>query len=273
VNVSAVSIAFIGAVHLNESPLSAVQLLWVNLIMDALASLALATEPPTDDLLLRKPYGRHAPLITKRMFAFIFGHSAYQMTVILWLLYYGDTAFDIPSGRGRFHGEDVEYTQHYTMIFNSFVLMQLFNEFNARKLYGEVNVFEGMLKNPIFVTIVVVTFALQLMITQVSGTVFKLVTGGLNGEQWAFCIGVGMFSLLWNQVINVVFNALVPAEEEHTPAPISVDAPKPRLDRGHSMTRIAGKSRGDLGELGLSAQSKRVTEQRVSTLSIERNRK
>jgi len=275
VNVAAVSIAFIGAVHLSESPLSAVQLLWVNLIMDALASLALATEPPTEDLLLRKPYGRHAPLITKRMYAFIFGHSAYQMTVILWLLYYGDIAFDIESGRGKFHGENEVFTQHYTMIFNSFVLMQLFNEFNARKLYGERNVFEGIFKNPIFVTIVVVTFFLQLLITQVAGPVFKLVTGGLDWDQWLFCIGVGAFSLPWNQVINLVYNLVVPItdEDENHPPPAEKLAPR-HLDRGSSMTRIglAGETRGDMEHLGMTARARRKTNQQISTLSLERSR-
>ena len=57
VNIVACVLACIGAVLYQESPLGAVQMLWVNLVMDSLASLALATEPPTDDLLLRQPYG------------------------------------------------------------------------------------------------------------------------------------------------------------------------------------------------------------------------
>ena len=58
VNVVAVVVAFIGACAIQDSPLKAVQMLWVNLIMDTLASLALATEIPTPELLLRKPYGK-----------------------------------------------------------------------------------------------------------------------------------------------------------------------------------------------------------------------
>lgn len=67
VNVVAVTIAFIGACAINDSPLRAVQMLWVNLIMDTLASLALATEMPTEDLLKRKPYGRTKSLISRTM--------------------------------------------------------------------------------------------------------------------------------------------------------------------------------------------------------------
>lgn len=65
VNLVAVIISFIGAVTGGESPLKAVQLLWVNLIMDTLAALALATEAPTPELLDRPPHGRKASLITK----------------------------------------------------------------------------------------------------------------------------------------------------------------------------------------------------------------
>lgn len=63
----AVTIAFVGACAISKSPLKAVQMLWVNLIMDTLASLALATEQPTEALLKRKPYGRTKSLISRTM--------------------------------------------------------------------------------------------------------------------------------------------------------------------------------------------------------------
>ena len=69
--------------------MKAVQMLWVNLIMDTLASLALATEMPTSSLLLRKPYGRTKPLISRTMFKNILGHAVYQLTVIFVLLFKG----------------------------------------------------------------------------------------------------------------------------------------------------------------------------------------
>ena len=64
-------------------------MLWVNLIMDTLASLALATEMPTPDLLLRKPYGRSKPLISRTMMKNILGHAMYQLVVIFTLLFAG----------------------------------------------------------------------------------------------------------------------------------------------------------------------------------------
>lgn len=64
-------------------------MLWVNLIMDTFASLALATEPPTEALLLRKPYGRNKPLISRTMMKNILGHAVYQLTLIFTLLFVG----------------------------------------------------------------------------------------------------------------------------------------------------------------------------------------
>ena len=74
-----------------DSPLKAVQMLWVNLIMDTFASLALATEPPTETLLLRKPYGRTKPLISRTMMKNILGHAVYQLTLIFTLLFVGES--------------------------------------------------------------------------------------------------------------------------------------------------------------------------------------
>ena len=64
-------------------------MLWINLIMDSIASLALATDPPNEELLLREPYGRTSPLITRTMIKNILMHSIYQFSVVMTLLFYG----------------------------------------------------------------------------------------------------------------------------------------------------------------------------------------
>ncbi|CAL8242518.1 unnamed protein product [Merluccius merluccius] len=87
VNVVAVIVAFSGACITQDSPLKAVQMLWVNLIMDTFASLALATEPPNEALLLRKPYGRNKPLISRTMMKNILGQGVYQLVIIFTLLF------------------------------------------------------------------------------------------------------------------------------------------------------------------------------------------
>ncbi|XP_072856391.1 plasma membrane calcium-transporting ATPase 1 isoform X3 [Pogona vitticeps] len=200
VNVVAVIVAFTGACITQDSPLKAVQMLWVNLIMDTLASLALATEPPTESLLLRKPYGRNKPLISRTMMKNILGHAFYQLVVVFTLLFAGEKIFDIDSGRNApLHAPPSE---HYTIVFNTFVMMQLFNEINARKIHGERNVFEGIFNNAIFCTIVLGTFIVQIIIVQFGGKPFSC--SELTIEQWLWSIFLGMGTLLWGQLISTI---------------------------------------------------------------------
>ncbi|XP_051916328.1 plasma membrane calcium-transporting ATPase 1-like isoform X1 [Hippocampus zosterae] len=200
VNVVAVIVAFTGACVTQDSPLKAVQMLWVNLIMDTFASLALATEPPTEALLLRSPYGRSKPLISRTMMKNILGHAVYQLAVIFTLLFGGELLLDVDCGRNApLHAPPSE---HYTVVFNTFVLMQLFNELNARKIHGERNVFDGVLSNPIFCSIVVGTFLIQVLIVQFGGKPFSCVS--LSVEQWLWCVFLGFGSLLWGQLVSSV---------------------------------------------------------------------
>ncbi|XP_032445998.1 plasma membrane calcium-transporting ATPase 1 isoform X3 [Xiphophorus hellerii] len=200
VNVVAVIVAFTGACITQDSPLKAVQMLWVNLIMDTFASLALATEPPTEALLLRKPYGRNKPLISRTMMKNILGHAVYQLTTIFTLLFVGEKLFNIDSGRNT--PLNAPPSEHYTIVFNTFVLMQLFNEINARKIHGERNVFEGVFNNLIFCTIVLGTFIIQILIVQIGGKPFSCVA--LSLDQWLWCTFFGFGSLLWGQLISSI---------------------------------------------------------------------
>ena len=136
VNISAVVTALVGAFAYQISPLAAIQLLWVNLLMDSLASLALASEPPVDELLQKPPVNRTDSMITKHMFANMLGQAAYQIAVVMTLLFAGPELLNVKAGH-KVEEEDDENSVHYTIIFNSFVWMQLFNEINCRKLKGE----------------------------------------------------------------------------------------------------------------------------------------
>ncbi|XP_043071824.1 plasma membrane calcium-transporting ATPase 2 isoform X2 [Drosophila grimshawi] len=200
VNVVAVIVAFIGACAVQDSPLKAVQMLWVNLIMDTLASLALATEVPTPDLLLRKPYGRTKPLISRTMMKNILGQALYQLVIIFGLLFVGDLILDIESGRGQ--DLNAGPTQHFTIIFNTFVMMTLFNEINARKIHGQRNVVEGLFTNPIFYTIWIFTMISQVLIIQYGKMAFS--TKALSLDQWLWCVFFGIGTLVWGQLITSV---------------------------------------------------------------------
>jgi len=200
VNVVAVICAFVGACFVAESPLRAVQMLWVNLIMDTLASLALATEPPTEELLERKPYGRTKPLISRTMMKNIIGHAIYQLIVIFVLLFCGPSLFEMDSGITK--SASYKPTQHFTMIFNTFVLMTLFNEINSRKVHGERNVFKGFFSNPIFYGIWIVTLCLQFIIVHFGSYAFSC--HWLTLEQWAWCFLFGVGTLLWGQIVTTI---------------------------------------------------------------------
>lgn len=203
VNVVAVTLVLIGTFSIGDTPLRAIQLLWVNLVMDTFASLALATEAPTDALLKRKPYGRNKALISRRMILFIGVHSFYQLTVLVVLLFAAPSLFGIDEGDTEDFFADP--TEHYTLIFNTFVFMQIFNEFNARRIHGEQNVFEGIHRNYIFLMIMSMQVILQIIWIQVpviSTQIFKATS--LSLDLWLWCICLGSFELVIGQICNLI---------------------------------------------------------------------
>lgn len=236
VNVVAVVVAFTGACAIQDSPLKAVQMLWVNLIMDTLASLALATELPTPELLLRKPYGRTSPLISATMAKNIVGQSLYQLAVVFGILFYGDKLFDIESGRNA--GLRDPPSVHFTMVFNAFVMMTLFNEINARKIHGQRNVFKGFFSNWIYYTIWIGTLVSQIFIIEYGGVAFS--TTKLNAEQWIWCIFFGLGVLLWQQVVTSIPSSILGKSMEVCSQPPNI-LNSPNLD-GDPMPNCTGHS-------------------------------
>lgn len=236
VNIVACVLAAIGAVLYQESPLGAVQMLWVNLVMDSLASLALATEPPTEALLERKPYGLHESIIKRGMWVNMLGQAAYQLMITLILLFKGHVLFYDAAGQVmdyKSNPNDVQFkifpdekqlkigwfagceaSQHYTMLFNAFVVMTLFNQVAARKLKAEFNIFEGVFNNMYFVVLVTIETTLQVLLVQFAGTVFKCYTGGLTGMQWGYCILFGFLGWIWQLVLNVLAKTVFAEVEE-----------------------------------------------------------
>jgi len=231
VNVVAITLAVVGALSQGESPIASVQLLWVNLIMDSLGSLALATEIPNDSLLLRKPYSRNASIISPRMIKNIGMAALYQLIVVFFLLYgqtalpsmfikYGDV--DHPSGGKMFQQceaystvveagsksgspyDECVTTLRNTIIFNAFVMMQLANEINSRKLHDELNVFAGIFGHYLFATIILITLGIQILIVQFTGVFFHVHSGGLTLEQWGVCVAFGLGMFPWGLVMHLI---------------------------------------------------------------------
>jgi len=124
VNITAVLLTFVSAVASSDetSVLSAVQLLWVNLIMDTFAALALATDPPAPSILNRKPDPKSAPLITINMWKMIIGQAIYQLVVTFILHFAGHGILGYPR-------DPTGDLQLDSLVFNTFVWMQIFNQY------------------------------------------------------------------------------------------------------------------------------------------------
>ncbi|KAL6191793.1 hypothetical protein ACLB2K_038182 [Fragaria x ananassa] len=186
VNVAALVINVVAAISSGEVPLNAVQLLWVNLIMDTLGALALATEPPTNHLMDRPPVGRREPLITNIMWRNLLIQAVYQITVLLILNFRGKSILNLEHDTTE-HADKVKNT----LIFNTFVLCQIFNEFNARKP-DEFNIFKGITKNYLFMGIIAMTLVLQILIVEFLGKFTTTVR--LNWKYWLISAVIAFIS-------------------------------------------------------------------------------
>ena len=192
VNIVAVLLTFVSAVASpnEKSVLNAVQLLWVNLIMDTMAALALATDPPSPTVLDRKPEPRHHSLISLTMWKMIIGQAIFQ-TIVTFVLYFAGPKF--------LHYKPVV---HNTFVFNTFVWMQIFNALNCRRIDNHLNVLEGVWKNWLFLSIFAVMVGGQILIIFVGGEAF--VVQRLNGPQWAISVIIGLLSLPIGVVIRLI---------------------------------------------------------------------
>jgi Ca2+-transporting ATPase len=159
VNLVALLFSFLAGLTGQGMPLTVVQLLWVNLIMDALAALALATEPPADDLLARAPKGRRAHLISPEMGVYIAALGTFMLTELLIVQHAG----------ARF-----EWLRPVllTFLFNVFVFLQIGNLINARTTTFDAPALRGLFRSRAFLSIVALIVALQFVVVQYAGRWF-----------------------------------------------------------------------------------------------------
>jgi Ca2+-transporting ATPase len=179
-NVVTLFISFVAAVVLHDTPFKAVQLLWVNLIMDSLGALALATGRPHEALLLRSPQRRRAPLISQFMVKNIAGQAVFQVVIVAILLIC--------------HGNiEARSPHHYTLLFNVFVYCQMFNLVNARVVeFGDSSV-AGITDNMLFIGIMVGIGAVEFCLVQFCGHFFSCVP--LSAGEQLMSLGLAALSL------------------------------------------------------------------------------
>ncbi|KAJ5204393.1 ATPase P-type K/Mg/Cd/Cu/Zn/Na/Ca/Na/H-transporter [Penicillium cinerascens] len=185
VNITAVVLTFVSAVASSSenSVLSAVQLLWVNLIMDTFAALALATDPPSPYVLDRRPESKAAPLITLTMWKMIIGQAIYQLVVTFVLNF---------AGQSIFQSWSEEHMK--TVVFNTFVFMQIFNQYNSRRIDNKLNIMEGIWRNKWFIGIQIIIIGGQILIIFVGGQAFSVKRLD-EGSQWAVSLVLGALSV------------------------------------------------------------------------------
>ena len=208
VNLVAVIITVISAVGLKQAVLSTVQMLWINLVMDTLAALALATEPPSEELLLRKPINKNDYIITLTMIKHIVGQAIYQLAVLLIFVFVGDRfLFDLngrqtqPNSILIFNGFTAlgwneflqgyfgsTYTVHAAYNFNVFMLMTFFNFINCRILDDRLNIFKNIHKSTYLIVIVFVILSLQIIFLTFCGPAIRVAQWGLGPASWALCL-------------------------------------------------------------------------------------
>lgn len=217
VNVTACVLTFVSAVSNSEGKpvLTAVQLLWVNLIMDTLAALALATDKPDENFLNQKPAGRHAPLISTLMWKMIIGQAIAQLAVTFTLYFAGPQLF---FSDHYHHLSNKEKKQLHAMTFNTFVWLQLWKLVVTRKLdecadvrtiRGRINrenldFFQHLFRNWYFIAIFAIISGIQVLIMFVGGAAFSITRQ--TGGQWATAILCGLISIPVGWLIRIIPN-------------------------------------------------------------------
>ena len=126
--------------------------------------------------------------------------SALQTATILILLYAGETVFASEKVPGA--DEKGQYSrEHYTIVYTSFVLSQLFNEFNSRKMRPHLFVFSGLHHHSLFIVMWCISFLVQVLMVQFGGSFTE--TEPLSVGQWFGCVAVGVLPLLWTFLLNL----------------------------------------------------------------------
>lgn len=186
VNLSSVLIVFICVVLNIGNPFTAIQMLWINLIMDGPPAVTLGLEPMRDGLMDRSPTPRNSNIVSKDMLSRIIVNGLY-MTLIVVL-------------QTELNFLGIEEGHESTAVFTLFVLFQLFNAFNAREL-GNNSIFKNFLKNHIMLAVFAGTFVLQVIITQFGGTVFD--TNGLNIIDWLKVFAMALSIIAVSEIVKL----------------------------------------------------------------------
>lgn len=158
---------------------------------DSMAALALASDPPTEEILDRKPSKRTAPLISVIMWKMIIGQAIYQLVVTFILYYAGPMILNVERD-----GSEIR-----SVVFNTFVWFQIFNMLNNRRLDNKFNIFVGFFRNYFLIAILAIMIGCQVMIMYVGGRAFSIQR--IDGRDWGISIVLGGLSLPWAVLVRL----------------------------------------------------------------------
>jgi Ca2+-transporting ATPase len=227
VNIVALTLTVIGAITGLVPPLTAVQLLWVNLIMDTMAALALGTEKPLPALLARYPYSPEAGLIQPVMWRNLLSQSVLQLVVLCVMMYTPSFFFsNIGDGEDQYPPNEL---YHNTLIFNAFVFLQVFNEINSRKVGDEIDVFGGFFDNSIFSIILLITLVLQIVIVEFGGGFTT--TTHLSFTDWLITIAIGIIGLPFGYGVRMFIRSCINFDAGRVHIDRDVSFPNANLDQ------------------------------------------
>jgi Ca2+-transporting ATPase len=179
VNVVACLIVMIGAFIGTESPLTVTQMLWVNLIMDTFAAVALASLPPTRDVMKERPRKYTDSIINKRMAWNIFGvggiFTALLLGVLLVMQHADITSImDIILGNFIYGAYDGLSTYELSLFFTIFVMLQFWNIFNAKAFMTGHTAFARAKDSKVFMGVAGVILIGQIIIVEIGGQMFNV---------------------------------------------------------------------------------------------------
>jgi Ca2+-transporting ATPase len=202
INVSALVIAFLGPFLNVRPPFTVLQLLWINVIMDTFAAIALCSEPPRSGLMKEKPKRRDENIINPAMRVTILSTAIFFVVTMLTILIgmkYGDWFSD---GGDRSKENPMFTLRQVAFFFTIYVFFQVWNQINCRSLTPETSGFKGFFKNPSFLAIALLTVIGQIIIITVGGKVFDVEPLGIL--DW-LGIAVGTASvLIFAEVMRVI---------------------------------------------------------------------
>ena len=213
INVAACIIVLIGAFLGVESPLTVTQMLWVNLIMDTFAALALASLPPSNRVMNDKPRARGANIITKPMTKGIFGVGGFFVVLLFGFIQYFKneditslTQFSITDYFSHFFhfGAPKNGLSAYelSLFFSIFVFLQFWNMFNAKAYRTGKSTFYSIGKSQGFILIATVIVIGQVFITTFGGQMFNVTP--LKLTDWTIIIGATSLVLWTGEILRAI---------------------------------------------------------------------